>query len=720
MQLVKVLIEYGSSRLDKTFDYCIQEPIKKYSRVKVTFNRRSVIGFVLQVSEIDLEAYEKEVGYKIQSIDEIIDDQPILNQEMYELACMMSKKYLCSLVTCIQVMLPKALKPKTYKTVTIQYKATYYPLEVKDKLTPKQLLAYQTILSNPGIDQEQLEFSQSIIKQLLSKEAIKVVKVEVYRQATKHYQATSLNELTIDQEAVMKAINDDENNVHLIEGVTGSGKTEVYLHLTKQMVEKDKAVLMLLPEIALTPMMIERFKRIFGSMVAVLHSRLSDGQRYDEYRRIQSKEALIVIGARSAIFAPCIEIGLIIIDEEHDASYQQSTNPMYETIELAKKRASTHHALLVLGSATPSLKTYHQAELGLISHHHLRSRFNQQAMPKMTLIDLKKQVKQGTEKLFSQELINAIQLRIDKQEQVMLLLNRRGFAPFVSCQSCGETIKCPHCDVSLTYHRNHQLICHYCGFQQPSPSSCPNCQQETLQHLGVGTQQVQQQLERLFVGARIARIDRDSTTKKDSYEKWFKGIENKEYDIIIGTQMIAKGLDFKDVTLVGVLNADLSLHFPDFDASERTFQLLTQVAGRSGRHEKKGEVIIQAYDTDHPIINLALKQDYQAFYQEEMMIRQVNHYPPYYYMMELLLSSKDENYLNNHSIEVLKYLKQYQKDFELLGPTVPSIAKLNDQFRMMFTIKYRRVKEVYPLFNALHQRYNQGQDSKLKIQFYVK
>ncbi len=720
MRLVKVLIEYGSHRLDKTFDYCYEHDIQKYSRVKVKFNRRSVIGFVLKSETIDLVAYQKEVGYNIQSIDEVIDEHPILNQEMYELATMMSKKYLCSLVTCIQVMLPKALKPKSNKKISIQYKPTYYAQALTTKLSPKQLEAYQMIQANPGIDIETLGYSQSIIKQLILKEAIIVVQKEVYRQATKQYQSTALHQLTKDQEHVVQAIIEDENPMHLIEGITGSGKTEVYLHLTKHFVEQEKTVLMLLPEIALTPMMIERFKRVFGSMVAVLHSRLSDGQRYDEYRRIQNNEALIVIGARSAIFAPSNNIGLIIIDEEHDGSYQQSTNPMYETFEIAKKRIGTHKALLVLGSATPALKTYHQAELGFISHHHLTSRFNNQALPKMTLVDLKQQVKKGTEKLFSETLINAIKLRLERNEQVMLLLNRRGYAPFVSCKSCGEVIKCPHCDVSLTYHHNHQLKCHYCGFQQQQPKDCPNCHEATLEHQGAGTQQVEQQLQRMFIDARIARIDRDSTTKKDSYEHWFKGIENKEYDIIIGTQMIAKGLDFKDVTLVGVLNADLSLHFPDFDANERTFQLITQVAGRSGRHEKEGEVIIQAYDTNHPVIKLALNQDYQAFYQEEMMIRQVNHYPPYFYMMELLLSSKDENYLNFHSLEILKYLKHYQKDFEILGPSLPSIAKLNDQYRLLFMIKYRRVKEVYPLFNALSKRYNQGQDSKLSIQFNVK
>ncbi|WRK51871.1 primosomal protein N' [Coprobacillaceae bacterium CR2/5/TPMF4] len=400
----------------------------------------------------------------------------------------------------------------------------------------------------------------------------------------------------------------------LIHGVTGSGKTEVYLHLSKYVIQNNRTVLMLVPEISLTPMMVNAFKHKFGKEVAIIHSRLSPGERYDEYRRILNHEVKIVVGARSAIFAPLENIGLIILDEEHDPSYKQESKPRYQTAQIARIRAKYHHCPVVLGSATPSLESYSRAIKGVYDLYELPKRINQFPLPEIELIDMAKEMRQQNYSLFSRAMQKQIQARLQAKEQIILLLNKRGYASFVRCLDCGEVIKCPHCDVTLTYHKQERMLkCHYCEYQIPIMKHCPNCKGTNLKHFGTGTQKVEEQLENLFPGVKVIRYDVDTTKNKDGHQKLLQQFENHEADILLGTQMIAKGLDFENVTFVGVLNADLSLNIPDFRSNERTYQLLEQVSGRAGRGKKKGTVMIQTYNPDHFVLQCVKTHDFNRF-----------------------------------------------------------------------------------------------------------
>ena len=502
-------------------------------------------------------------------------------------------------------------------------------------------------------------------------------------------------ELTSDQQAIVDGIMQKTGRVSLIHGVTGSGKTEIYLALAGYILEQGKTVMMLVPEISLTPMMVEVFKRRFKEAVAILHSRLSQGEKYDEYRRIKRQEVKIVVGARSAVFAPLENIGLIILDEEHDASYKQESKPRYLTSQIAKMRASSHHASVVLGSATPSLESYSRAMKGIYDLYTLDKRINQKPLPKVEIVDMLEEMHHRNYSLFSRTMKERIQMTLDRQEQVILLLNKRGYASYVQCRDCGEVIKCPHCDVSLTYHKDeHRLKCHYCEYQIPYPQVCPHCGSKHLKTVGCGTQKIEEEIERMFHGARVIRYDVDTTRQKNGHLKLLEKFKNKEGNILLGTQMIAKGLDFEDVTFVGVLNADLSLNIPDFRASERTFQLLCQVAGRSGRGQKQGTVLIQTYNPEHYAITSAAHHDYQSFYKQEMLYRQKAKYPPYCHMVSLIIQSRQEGLVHQAAIEIKGYLDKHIQQAVLLGPAKSGIFKMQDIYRERILIKFIHSQEV--------------------------
>ena len=495
-----------------------------------------------------------------------------------------------------------------------------------------------------------------------------------------------------------------EAQTYLLQGVTGSGKTEVYLQVIEGVLQKGKTAIMLVPEISLTPQVTRRFVSRFGQQVAILHSGLSDGEKYDEWRKIESGQARVVVGARSAIFAPLKNIGVIIIDEEHEATYKQESNPRYHAREVAKLRAEYHKAALVLGSATPSLETRARASRGLYGLLRLTQRANPQALlPQVEVVDFRDYLGQQENGNYTPVLLEKIRQTLDRKEQVVLLLNRRGYSSFVMCRDCGSVDECPNCDISLTLHMDtRSMQCHYCGFQKAIPRICPSCSSSSIRYYGTGTQRAFEELQDLFPDARILRMDVDTTRKKGSHEALLQAFGQGEADILLGTQMIAKGLDFPNVTLVGVLNADTALNLPDFRSSERTFQLLTQVAGRAGRAEKPGQVLIQTYNPNHYAIRFAQEQDYEGFYEYEMGIRRSMAYPPYTFTVGLTLSHISEELIVKKAYEIVGFFRENLSDkIQILGPTPKPIARTHNLFHYQILLKYRREDRLEAVLNAI-------------------
>ncbi len=563
---------------------------------------------------------------------------------------------------------------------------------------------------------ERLQISSGTVKSLAEKGWITISDVEMMRDPYegKSFARTQPLILTEEQqqvyEPIVASLESLERQIYLLHGVTGSGKTEIYLQSIQRCLELGRDAIVLVPEIALTPQMVDRFKGRFGDLVAVLHSRLSQGERYDEWRKIQRKQVRVVIGARSAVFAPLTEIGLIIIDEEHESSYKQEESPKYHARDVAAERALYHGAVVILGSATPSIETYYHAKqedeqtLLLTMAYRVEGR----PLPAVEIVDMREELKNGNRSMFSQQLFNGIVQRLERKEQMVLLLNRRGYATFVLCRSCGYTAACPHCEIKLTYHQRAEMLrCHYCGYAEKQQTICPTCGSEHIRHFGTGTQKVEEELLKQFPGIRVIRMDVDTTNEKGAHEKWLSMFRDRQADVLLGTQMVAKGLDFPDVTLVGVIAADSVLNLPDFRSVEKTFQLLTQVAGRAGRHQLPGEVFIQTYNPDHYSMLNAKQHDYRAFYNTEIHYREQLAYPPYSYLILITLAHELIPILvqageaiarslrgNWHSWALINHMdttinrlsKQYM---EVLGPVSSPIARLKDRYRYQCVVKYR-------------------------------
>ncbi|MBD5069822.1 MAG: primosomal protein N' [Lactobacillus sp.] len=552
---------------------------------------------------------------------------------------------------------------------------------------------------------------------------IKLEEKEAYRDpyATKEVQKTQPQKLTAEQQvavnAVSQAIDAKQAQPFLLQGVTGSGKTEVYLQTIAHALKNGQTALMLVPEISLTPQMVQRVKARFGSQVAMLHSALSDGERYDEWRRIERKEAKVVVGARSAVFAPVSDLGVIIVDEEHETSYKQEDMPRYHARDVVLWRAKYHHCPVILGSATPALETRARAQKGVYRHLKLTKRINGNALPQVELVDMRQAIRTAPRPDFSEVLLAQIKERLARNEQVVLMLNRRGYSSFVLCRECGFVLKCPNCDVSLTLHMDtHSMKCHYCGHEEAIPQRCPSCNSKKIQYYGTGTQKVQAELEKLLPNARILRMDVDTTRKKGAHERLLAKFGAHEADILLGTQMIAKGLDFPNVTLVGVLNADTALGLPDYRSSERTFQLLTQVSGRAGRADKSGQVVIQTYNPEHYAIQLACKQDYERFFFYEMNLRHLNHYPPYYYTIRLTVSAKTEAAAAKESFAIKKSLDQcLSPEAIVLGPTPSSILRINNRFYYQLVIKYKSEPALETYLHELLLQSQQGERKGIQV-----
>ena len=579
-------------------------------------------------------------------------------------------------------------------------------LEKKEELSKrnmKQITVIDYFINNPKPIERQkilllLGISSSVIKSLVEKGILYETMQEVYRDPYQDriFEHTEPLQLTEEQSVAIKpiiqTIEEKRHDVFLLYGITGSGKTEVYLQSIQKVLEEGREGIVLVPEISLTPQMVNRFKGRFGDEVAVLHSGLSIGEKYDEWRKIQRKEVRVAVGARSAIFAPFENLGIIIIDEEHETSYKQEDNPRYHARDVAIERARTHNCSVILGSATPSLETFARAKKGVYQLLTLSKRMNEQSLPTVDIVDMREELREGNRTMFSRLLYDKLQDRLMKKEQTVLFLNKRGHSSFVMCRDCGYVIQCPNCDISLTYHRFHQQMkCHYCGFEAVVPTICPECSSEHIRYFGTGTQKVEEELGKIFPEARVIRMDVDTTSRKGSHEKLLTAFQEGKADILLGTQMIAKGLDFPNITLVGVLSADTMLHLPDFRSSEKTFQLLTQVSGRAGRHELAGEVVIQTYSPEHYSIELAGQQDFDQFYQKEMMIRKIHRYPPFYYLALITVSHEELMKVVDVTEKIAVFLSsRLSKGAQILGPVASPIPRINNKYRYQCIVKYKR------------------------------
>ncbi|WP_414046664.1 primosomal protein N' [Macrococcus equi] len=583
----------------------------------------------------------------------------------------------------------------------------------------KQLAACEEVLSNrDGLTFVELEsrgISKGVCNTLIKNGVFEKIELEQQRDPFAHkvFFEDEKKQLLPEQEAAFNAIHqaylDKQAETFLLHGVTGSGKTEVYLQLISEVLDNNQQAIVLVPEIALTPQMVDRFKSRFGDEVAVLHSGLSTGERYDEWRKIKHQTASVSVGARSSIFAPFKDVGIIIIDEEHETTYKQEDYPRYHAREIAQWRAKYHNCPVVLGSATPSLETYARAEKGVYTKLEMLTRANQQAMPDMYVANMRDELANGNRSMFSEILREKIQEKIDKDEQVVLFLNRRGHAQFMLCRDCGHVPMCPNCDISLTYHKfTDELKCHYCGHKEPPVNVCPSCGSEHIREMGVGTQKVEEIIYETFRNAKVIRMDNDTTRKKGAHEKLLEQFKRKEANILLGTQMIAKGLDFPDITLVGVLNADTMLNLPDFRASEKTYQLLTQVSGRAGRSTKRGEVVIQTYNPEHYAVRYAMENNYKGFYNEEMNYRRLAKYPPYFYMVYLNFSHQDLRKVLVESKHIHQILLQHLTPGSyVLGPAPSPIARINNQHRFQVIIKFKSEPELLKALNYLDDYYHE-------------
>ena len=693
MMYADVIIEYGNKAVDTLFTYIVpnelRDKIKIGHRVLVPFNNRDIEGFVLGIGNTFNYKYE------LKEISCLCDIEPVLNEEMIMLGEKIQKEILCSRISIYQAMLPKALKAKHNTNIGIK-KNRYITLNV----SRDEAFRY--------IDECRFSKQKEIVTDLLDKDKILVNKVEssvntlirngvikfVYEEVNRYVSNCSgkykIVKLNSHQEEVVNSVRLLEYNRYLLWGVTGSGKTEVYMELIARVLKLGKNAIMLVPEISLTPQIVDRFVTRFGSDIAILHSGLSEYEKYDEYRKIINGNVRIVVGARSAIFAPLKNIGIIIMDEEHSSTYKQDNSPRYHARDVAMMRAEYHNAPVLLGSATPSLESFARAGKGVYKLLTLTKRASGGELPNVSIVDMKNEVKKGNF-ILSELLVKKIKEKLINKEQIILLLNRRGYSSMLTCRDCGNVVKCPNCDISLTYHKSSDTNrCHYCNYSVKNVSKCLVCGSSNIKEYGLGTEKLEEEISRKF-SCRVVRMDMDTTSKKGMHEKIINDFGEHKYDILVGTQMIAKGLDFPLVTLVGVINADSSLNIPDFRSAENTYQLLSQVAGRAGRGQRAGEVIIQSYNPNHYSIIFAKKHDYLNFYKEEMKIRRVLSYPPYYYITLVNISSKNYEDGFKEANKISDYLRRnLSKETIVLGPSMANVFRINNVYHYQCIIKYKK------------------------------
>lgn len=690
----EVIINSEALEIDRPFTYKVPEEfnneIKIGQIVKVPFGKgnKTSEGFILNLKNDD------NIKFKTKNIAAISVKDPVIDEDDINLIEFLREKTLCKYIDAFRLLIPvgimKGAKAKKKRVIVLKNEDLS---NIKNPDGYKKIIEFFKTNSGKYTKSELINehsISQYKLNKLIENEVLSIEEESVFRYNDRVYNKDSAKTLTIEQENIIREYINSDDKMFLLKGVTGSGKTEVYMKLVERVLLEGKSAIILVPEIALTPQMIERFKGRFGVNVALFHSKLSDGERFDEWFRVKEGKAKVIVGARSAIFLPAKNLGLIIIDEEHENTYKSEQNPKYQTKEVAEYLSELKGCKVILGSATPSIETYYRALTGEMKLLELNSRVDNKSMPPMKVIDMRNELKGGNKSLFSRELFIAIQERLKRKEQIILFLNRRGFSTFVSCRSCGYVFKCDECDISMTYHKNGLLICHYCGKTKREPRECPKCHSKYVKFFGAGTQRVEEEVKKYFNNAGILRMDVDTTRDKHSYERIYNTFKNGEADILIGTQMVSKGLDFKNVTLVGILAADMSINIPDYRAAERTFQIITQVAGRAGRGDKQGEVLIQTYTPQHYSLQYAVNYDYEGFYEKEFTVRAMMKYPPFGKLLLINGTSKKEELLKNfmHKITMMiKPLVENCLDIEILGPIPCMISKLKENYRWQIVIK---------------------------------
>lgn len=725
----KVIIDIAHTAVNKPFTYLVPENmcLMPGHHVSVPFGTGSKKkeGFVIEVFSDLPDENSETVQYK--SIESVLETYTLFTPMQLKLAEWMSENYNCLLIDALRCMIPSQIRGQRIKEKT----EAFYVIPDRKKAT--EMIPFMRSGTQRNILSFMLQKEEAVsrteiravfpepsaaLKALLNKEIIIVSNTTTYRQPSKGIISGTRPVLTVEQEnAVSKFEALPNGSTALLYGVTGSGKTEVYLRCIEKCLEQNKGAIVLVPEIALTPQTVGRFTARFGNRIAVLHSGLSSGERFDEWRRIRNGEAVIAIGARSAIFAPVHKLGLIIIDEEQETSYQSETSPRYSALEIARKRVTDEEAKLILGSATPSLLSYFRAKNGSYALLTLPSRVWDRPMPKVHLVDMREEFLSGNNGIFSAKLTEGFRRCFSRHQQAMLFINRRGYSTFVSCRSCGYIFKCDRCDISMTYHKSeNRLRCHYCGAVRALPDECPNCRKPFIKQFGIGTEQVEEQLLKLFPKARTLRMDTDTVKAKDGYEKILSAFSNQEADVLIGTQMIAKGHDFPNVTLVGIIAADLSLNLPDFRSTERTFQLLTQMSGRAGRDREPGEVFLQTYNTAHPVFAFSREHDYEGFYQYEIAQRKKCLYPPFSVFLRIVLQGDDERELNERGADYAKKMEQviigaldkHSSDLLLVHASPAPIMRIAGLYRFQILFKLLRTGRLKEVLKAVYAFENEN------------
>lgn len=760
--IAEIIIDVKNKQVNRSFDYIIptyfNDVIKIGTRVKISFGNTIRMGFVINIKE------NSDSKRELKEIIDVIDPKRVLNEEFIDIAKYIAENNFAFYASALDAMIPTALKIKYQKIAKVLnkdllndelkeifknrselivdnlpedkrkiiYKNTSDNLILDTRISKNKNEKYDIMvhLNNDYIEPKTIKqrglcqyleeinedieldillsdsgYSKSIIDSLEEKGIISLYKREkeiVVENVDIKPKRVTLNQ---SQKEVINSINLNKFDTYLLHGVTGSGKTEVYMKLIEDTIKNDKGAIMLVPEISLTPQITMLFRARFGNKIAILHSRLSISDKYNEWKKIINNDVKIVVGARSAIFAPINNLGIIIIDECHESSYRQTNNPKYDAKEIATLRAKKFNCPLLLGSATPDVCDYYYATNNEYKLLTLKERANGKRLNKALIVDMCEELKSGNNKVFSKKLQEEIIDTYHKHEQSILFLNRRGYSSFVMCRNCGESVKCPHCDASLTYHkRTNYLVCHYCGYKILNPSKCPHCGSDKIRFVGTGTEKILEEVNRILPDAKALRIDLDTVSKMSDYEEAYEAFKNHEADILIGTQMITKGLDFDDVTLVGVLNADIALSYPSFDASMVAFNLIEQVSGRCGRANKDGKIIIQTYSPKNFVIEAAANHNYEKFYNYEIQRRRLQQLPPFSSMIELMIESKDANIGFMEAKKITKKLNELSKDSKILGPAEAPLFKKNDIFRFVITILavedsiLEYIKNLYPMY----------------------
>lgn len=719
-QYADIIIDISHENLDKTYQYAIPEEFMETAQIGaltvVPFGKgnRPIHGYI-----VDLSSIPKIKEELIKPIIRVVTEAPMIESHLIYLAYWMKETFGGTMNDSLKTVIPvrKAVKIKEQKSIQLaidQDQANQLYFEYQKKNNKARLRLMEVLIREQSLDYDtaihKLNISRATLQGLEKQGVTRTISEQIYRNPIKEKEEVC-KQVVLNQEQqfivadFIKEYQEEKRGTYLIHGITGSGKTEVYLEMIQFVIATGKQVILLIPEIALTYQTVLRFRRRFGNRITIMNSKMSQGERYDQSLRAKNGEIDIMIGPRSALFTPFQNLGLIIIDEEHESSYKSESTPKYHAVEVAKKRAELTGASVVLGSATPSMESYLKAKQGEIKLYRLTKRAKSAEPPTVWIVDLREELKKRNKSIFSEKLKGLIIDRLNRQEQIMLFLNRRGYAGFVSCRSCGHVMKCPHCDVSLTTHKNGKLICHYCGYGEPQPANCPACGSKYIAAFGTGTQKVEELVKREFPGARVLRMDTDTTKNKGGHETILAAFSEHKADILVGTQMIVKGHDFPKVTLVGIIAADLSLYTGDFRASERTFQLLCQASGRAGRDTLPGEVVIQTYHPEHYSIMTAAQGDFENFYSQEILYRQLMQYPPVAHILVALIISKEEEMAVKAAVhlgEAVKiYFEEQKRQVQIIGPAPASLSKANDYYRRVIYIKHSEYDVLTGLKNYL-------------------